>query len=289
MFTFNDLLKKAGIEPKEVLLMRHCPNDSGLLRALPRFAVQRHDLFNAYQSVQAGRNSESALKNARYLASFIGINSGFAHFAGLYKNAGDRTITRAQYNTVPEYQELGEYGQNNAARRENLLWFQLNLEEFFQEWKGKMVINWPTARAWYQWAGRKNEFPVHAILDRSVFEEAMPEWNNLVLTWADLQILPSAWEAALKEWRGIYLIFDEDNQKSYVGAAYGKDNLLGRWRAYARTGHGGNRALRGHDHFKFRFSILQRVSPDMDVEDVIRLENTWKKRLHTGEFGLNLN
>jgi hypothetical protein len=38
------------------------------------------------------------------------------------------------------------------------------------------------------------------------------------------------------------------------------------------------------------FTILQRVSPDMEAEDVIQLEATWKKRLHTRPpHGLNDN
>src|SRR5262249_43712208 len=41
---------------------------------------------------------------------------------------------------------------------------------------------------------------------------------------------------------------------------------------------------------KFRFSILQRVDPDMETNNVFALETTWKKRLHTHwPEGLNDN
>jgi hypothetical protein len=64
----------------------------------------------------------------------------------------------------------------------------------------------------------------------------------------------------------------------------------GRWLNYAKTGDGGNKLLRLRKPDNLHFSILQRVSPDMVPEDVIRLESTWKDRLHTrGEFGLNVN
>ena len=66
-------------------------------------------------------------------------------------------------------------------------------------------------------------------------------------------------------------------------------NILGRWLDYAKTGHGGNKDLRRRNSDQFRFSILQRVSPDMDPADVIRFEGTWKDRLHTREFGMNCN
>ena len=72
--------------------------------------------------------------------------------------------------------------------------------------------------------------------------------------------------------------------------AYGDTNILGRWLNYAASGHGGNVLLRQRDPKTLRFTILQRVSPDMDAGDVIRLEGTWKERLHTrSPFGLNDN
>jgi hypothetical protein len=94
----------------------------------------------------------------------------------------------------------------------------------------------------------------------------------------------------LAEWRGVYLIFDEQDGRSYVGSAYGRDNLLGRWLTYARDGHGGNRELRERDPLGFRFTILERLAPDLPADEVIARENSWKARLHTrAPFGLNAN
>src|SRR5436190_1005996 len=83
---------------------------------------------------------------------------------------------------------------------------------------------------------------------------------------------PSTWKSKLSEWRAIYYIFDTSDGKGYIGSAYGDTNLLGRWRGYATRGHGGNHLLRQRDPQHFRFTILERVSPDMDPSDVIRLE-----------------
>jgi hypothetical protein len=59
---------------------------------------------------------------------------------------------------------------------------------------------------------------------------------------------------------------------------------------YAARGHGGNVLLRQRDPSNFRFTILQRVSPDMEQDEIVALENSWKKRLHTREpYGLNDN
>ncbi|MCK1498658.1 GIY-YIG nuclease family protein [Bradyrhizobium sp. 188] len=103
-------------------------------------------------------------------------------------------------------------------------------------------------------------------------------------------VLPKRWQAKLAEWRGIYYIFDTSAGKGYVGSAYGTANLLGRWRNYAASGHGGNRLLRQRDPQHFRFTVLELVSPNMEADEVIRLEGTWKERLHTRQpHGLNDN
>ncbi len=78
-------------------------------------------------------------------------------------------------------------------------------------------------------------------------------------------------------------------EKAMQKADYGTENILGRWLNYAASGHGGNKALRRRKPGNFRFSILQRVSPDMEPADITRLEASWKDRLHTRSFGLNEN
>ncbi len=166
----------------------------------------------------------------------------------------------------------------------------LPLTDWHAEWRGRLIIRWPgLERSWYRWADR-NEFVVEAIAQESLFTRAMPHWDELAIEWNELALLPSAWRAALSQWRGIYLITDQGDAKQYVGSAYGTENILQRWTEYARTGHGGNKLLRDRDPENFRFAILQRLSPDLPDADVIRIEQTWKKRLGTrSPNGLNEN
>ena len=131
---------------------------------------------------------------------------------------------------------------------------------------------------------------MHAILEDSALVAKIPEWDEILLTWEQLRFLPKTWKSALEQWRGIYYIFDDSDGKGYVGSAYGTDNLLGRWQNYAASGDGGNRLLQQRDPSHFQFSILQAVSQDMKPEDVIKLESSWKDRLHTrAPHGLNGN
>lgn len=291
----NDLLCKEGIDPKHVLVLRHRPVEPELRKVLPWLASEKPDFFNAYQQTQREKLEKvmNAMVGVGYVASFIGSQPGKALFVGLYTIAASRPLTYEEFWQIPAYvamKAFGLKGWTHKDRKKKVIWFELATTSFYSSWKGKLIVGWPTPeRAWWRRAHR-NAFPVIAIREDSALESAMPPWNEIVLDWKELGVLPSQWKAALSEWRGIYYIVDTSDGKGYVGSAYGADNLLGRWQSYAASGHGGNRELRKRDPRDFRFSILQRVSPDMEASDVIRLEASWKQRLHTHRpHGLNDN
>jgi hypothetical protein len=259
--TLNDLFTVTGIDPKGVL----------------------------------GPNVERAMKASKLVASFIRHEAGRALFVSLYEIGASTPLTREQFWQVPAHVEMrdkfGLAGFTDETKRgPSVLSFELTPTDFYAEWKGKLIVGWPPPeRSWWRRAHR-NEFRVLAVLEDSALDAAMPPWDDITLTWEELSVLPTRWKAALAQWRGIYYIHDVSDGKSYVGSAYGHENILGRWLGYATSGHGGNSLLRQRDHRNFRFSILQRVSPDMEAVDVIRLEATWKARLHTAApSGLNEN
>jgi hypothetical protein len=287
----NDLLHGKGIDPKEVLVLRHRPPEPGLNRVLPWLAAEKPEVFNAYQQTQTEK-VENAMKRAKHVASFLGHEPGRSLFIGLYSIGASKPLTREEYWQVPANIELKTFGMTGFVdkNRSSILCFDLAPTDFYASWKGRLIVGWPPPeRSWWRRAHR-NEIPVLAILEDSALDAAMPEWDAIGLTWEELAVLPTRWKSALSQWRGIYYIFDSSDGKAYVGSAYGRDNLLGRWQSYRDSGHGGNRLLRQRDPRNFRFSILQRVSPDMDSDDVIRLEATWKERLHSRQpHGLNDN
>jgi len=288
---FNVLLKSHGIDPAGVMVMRHRPFEPELQKVLPWLAAEKSQVYNAYQQAQ-GQKVENALVGAKFLASFIGHEPGRAIFVGLYAVAGNKPMTLEEFWAVPENQYLKSFGMKGFTAddgRSSLLWFDLRVTEHFTSWKGKLIIGWPgLERSWWRWADR-NVFAVEAILQEGLFDARMPEWDRLILSWRDLDALPLRWKAALSQWRGIYYIFDRGACKGYVGSASGPENLLGRWLGYAATGHGGNKLLRECQPESLVFTILERVSPDMSPDEVIRKENTWKDRLHSRSAGLNLN
>jgi hypothetical protein len=290
----KDLLLSKNIDPQHVLVLRHRPLEPELNKVLPWLAAERPDVFNAYQQTQTKR-VEQAMKNARDVAAFIGHEPGKALFVGLYSVKESKPITPKEYGQIPANDVLKSFGHEGfteESSRSSILWFDLVLTDFYAHWKGKLIVRWPPLdKNWYRWAYRpNNEMPVLAILEESALDAAMPEWDAIDLTWVELGVLPTQWKSRLSEWRGIYYIFDISDGKGYIGSAYGEYNLLGRWSNYAARGHGGNRLLQQRDPRNFRFTILQRVSPDMEAHDVIRLESSWKQRLHTRKpYGLNDN
>jgi hypothetical protein len=289
----NELFSNKDVDPERVLVLRHRPYEPGLNKVLPWLAADKPAIFNAYQQTQGERLEKvmAGLIGSGYIASFIGHGPGKALFIGLYSIGKTRPLTWKQYWKISAYNELKAFGMRGfVGERRKVLWFDLVPTNLFASWKGKLVVGWPPPeRAWWRRAHR-NDMPVLSILEESALDAAMPEWNEISLTWEELGVLPSRWKSALSQWRGIYYIFDTSDGKGYVGSAYGEQNLYGRWLSYASQGHGGNKLLKQRDLGQFRFSILQRVSPDMDAADVIRLESTWKERLHTRQpFGLNDN
>jgi hypothetical protein len=230
------------------------------------------------------------LAGSGYIASFIGHAPGKALFVGLYE-IGDDNRKHSQEEITEWYRILHQYGSRGYVFERPRVIFDLKgPTEFCISWQGKLIVEWPPPeRSWWRRAHR-NRMPVHAILEDSALVQGMPDWRELVLSWQDLEVMPTQWREALRHWRGVCYIYDVSDGKGYVGSAYGQDNLLGRWLTYSKTGHGNNHLLRRRDPKNLRFSILQRVSPDMEAGDVIELERTWKERLHTREeHGLNDN
>lgn len=290
----NDLLIKKGIDPAQVIVMRHRPVEKELRRILPWLVHERPELFNAYQRHHNGSQERSlaSLTGKGWLAAFIGLRPSEAVFAGLYRIQGAREVTHDEFWAIPQNAKLKEHGLIGWTKAQDArsLWFDLVLESTLGEWTGKLAVAWPPPeRSWWRRA-EKNVMPVLTISEESRFAEKMQDWQDLVLSWGELHAIPASWRAALGQWRGIYFIHDTSDGRGYVGSAGGLDHLLGRWLGYAKTGDGGNKLLVKRAPENFRFSILQRVSPDMPVDEIVALESTWKKRLHTrAPHGLNAN
>jgi hypothetical protein len=140
-----------------------------------------------------------------------------------------------------------------------------------------------------------DECEVVQILPDTFDNDIFPGYDKVNISWEELSrvISKESWKTALQNQKGVYLITDASNGKMYVGSAYGDQMLLGRWRAYVQTGHGGNKDLKKLDfkHIQnhFRYSILDVFKSTVDDAVIIERESWWKEVLLTRKYGYNNN
>ena len=87
---------------------------------------------------------------------------------------------------------------------------------------------------------------ISQILPDTFDNDLFPGYEKVNITWDEMnRVLEKGnWKTALENQKGVYLMTDMSNGKMYVGSAYGTNMILGRWRAYVKTGHGGNVGLK---------------------------------------------
>ncbi|MDA9224709.1 GIY-YIG nuclease family protein [Tateyamaria sp.] len=136
---------------------------------------------------------------------------------------------------------------------------------------------------------------VGQILPDRFDNDIFPGYDFVKLSWNELSrvIEKEGWKAALQNQKGVYLITDTSNGKMYVGSAYGENMILGRWKSYVKTGHGGNEGLKGLSKEYickyFEYSILDIFKATTDDHQIILRETWWKNILKTKIYGYNKN
>lgn len=136
---------------------------------------------------------------------------------------------------------------------------------------------------------------IEEILPNVYNNDIFPGYDKVNVSWQSLSTLinKQSWVTALSNQKGVYLLVDARTGKMYVGAAYGKKMLLGRWREYITTCHGNNTRLMalGEQYIKdnFYFTILETYNRNVDDQTIIGREQFWKDILRTRTFGYNDN
>ncbi len=293
----NDLLALEGIDAGSVSVLLHSPREGALMRLMPSLVRTRRTAVEAYQATHS-RPAERALSQGRlFVAAFVKASpereAGRSRmlFIGIYRNYGSRLRSHAEIWAEHEIRWLnGMFGAcaefAYASPVNHWRWFDLQLTERLPDLQGRLVILARLTPSYVRRAERLDA-PVAAIHEVGVFDTPPPPWREMVLSAAEVQEIPPGWAAELRRTRGIYLILDTRDGARYVGAAYGEENLLGRWSAHVAGERGVTVGLEDRDPSGFRFSILERVSPDMPAEELIALEQARMQRLHTRTHGRN--
>lgn len=265
--TFNQLLIKAGLDPKHVRLARHKPGKHHH-RALYDAAIKKESQFQAYQEAQTDPAVIAQFRKAQHIAGFV-VEPGtkYTVFAGVWNMLGERPSTSKH------------------------VVFETKLREDLDHYRGRLVIDWGLLggeRAWVQRADKQDKYI--AEIRRRIEDPSFPGFAKLELSLANVESIPFAWSQVLRNTRGIYLLVHRESGQQYVGSAYGDDGFFGRWKCYS-DGHGGNVALKelGANAEAFDASILEVMGSDASNEQIFDRESLWKKKLGTRVKGLNKN
>lgn len=279
----SDVLRKAGIDLNEVMLMKHERNQAEKYRLL--------QMLDDYTRVQEDR---PVSRNRPYWMVFTAENDNRARFYALYHNNGRHLL---QPGMLPDgYPSEGaRYGQD----------YQYDLEpvDVLREYEGRLVINWGIDRQTQEYADR-NDKEIIAIEEQ---KPLFPGFDELICSFDELyEIISdperySAYFVAMSQVYAVYLVVDTVSGKQYVGSAYGDNGLWGRWSEYANTKgrggdeQGGNKLMcelmsEYPDRYRhLRYSVLRILDKTTTKEDVIKLESLYKTKLCSKEFGLNAN
>jgi hypothetical protein len=268
MLTFNDILRKEKIHPKSVRLVRHHFTGHPE-RPTPYQLWKRNDgSLEKYQQIQRKRR----FKVGELLATFVVSPNKRTLFVGLYSVIG--------LGIVPD----GVLDPVSGKDVGGLNFYKTKADARLSEYARRLSINWGSAgQAWVQRAHKQDKL-VAGIEDDN--EPPFPGFADFTYELAQISEIPEKWQEILRNVKGVYLLVCKATGKQYVGSAKGDQSLWGRFLDYARTGHGGNVELKARGPQHYQVSVLEITNSEAEV---IALEESWKKKLMSREFGLNKN
>lgn len=243
--------------------------------------------FDEYQTRQG-----SEVFNCDYLVSFVAEAGSRCRLIDVYEVRGVATDGKeTPYSSGFIYPEMGR----------PLYRYDLARVAGFEALRDRLVIDWgASARSWHQWLNDKVDKDVIELRPRGFVRE-FSGYDDVHLRFDELKQIvdhPDAnrlWHTMLGGVAGVYLIVDGTNGDQYIGSAYGENGILGRWKSYAGTKHGGNKRLKElltadpQRFTAFSFSVLRTLSRSLTAKEVITIEAHYKKKLGTRAFGLNDN
>jgi hypothetical protein len=292
MISLSELLEKRGLNltnPKKIKLLRH--KDGAEADILKWLLNEDFSLFEKYQGCQ----SEKRYTGCEYVISFIALEKTKSLFLGVYKVCDEgRAI-----ETIPGLHEELEKKISTAYANSAKFYYILEKVSGFEDLEQRVIIDWGKgALAWHQYYTEREVLEIRP----KGFVKEFTDYLDIILEFNELKAIIEngdsnpIWKNKLSSVSGVYLILDSKEGNQYVGSAYGKEGIWGRWTEYAKTGgHGGNKQLiklldKDKEYNQnFRFSILETLPSNLTKEEVIVHEKQYKDKLGTRIFGLNSN
>lgn len=284
LLKLSDVMRNVGLDPEQVKLARHPLSDKRI-----KFCYD-NGFFELYLRTQG----KKMFKEGQYILNFVGTQGTTGRFEGCYLVKG---ICSMEGITLPESFPIN-------PEKPPIFYYDLEKTDIMSDYVERLLIEWGKgARSWCQKGTTEKEIIALMPHRNAQLVSKLTDFENMRLSFDELESIIAApdfysdWVGALSTTYAIYLITDTVSGKQYVGSAYGKNGLYGRWSEYVNTKHGGNKKMREllkkhpERYHRFQFSILQTLPKSLAVDNVsvIEVESLWKSKLNTIEFGLNDN
>jgi hypothetical protein len=224
----------------------------------------RQGTFEDYQNDQ----SWDVFGNARHIITCIAERHNYAKFVRMWR-------------VTSKHRELG--GGRFCYETQKLAGFD--------DLVARLAVKWGDGtKSWAQWLHKKGNKEINEVLPPEYVME-FPGYYDFRLSYAQLcQMIDNPdsnreWHRMPSSISGVYMIPDAQSGIQYVGSAYGKEGIWGRWTAYAKDASGGNKLIkellisRAGRQDSFQFAILRVLEPGCTKEQMIAHECLIKNKL----------
>lgn len=296
-----NIIESANLPLEEVVAIRHSFNKK---ETSDIWDKNDRRFFEEYQSIQP---SDDFFKHKKYVLAFIADGKTYSRFVGCYEiincfPAGN--ADKLAGFTHPDFYDLPGH-----------VYFKMRLTDYMNDLIDRLVIDWPGTIGYVQYSKAALEKKtVVSIYPDS--KHVFPGYNRVAWDFRTMQEYINNSDKyeeianALKEVYAVYLIVDTSTGKYYVGSAYGKDGLFGRWKTYANTNGTGGGSIDDDEgnvgvvdylkenpkaYLNFQYSILEVIHKtginDKDIKATLDAEKIWKRKIcsFNTPWGLNKN
>lgn len=199
---------------------------------------------------------------------------------------------------------VATYIINGSVEKSQTVEFDMCRMTDFSSLEGRLVVSWIGDRRVYQYWTRGNKGD--KLNDKYVIliddglkrnNQKFISYQDVVLSYDDLchVVEDKEWINKLSAVNCIYSIVDKQTGRQYIGQTANKLGILGRWREYAKTGHGGDveliKLLEQDCYYAkkyFQWTILETLPPVNENDKDGKAKITEREQFYKRKFCTNV-
>ncbi len=264
---FNYLLEQAGLDLREVRLVRHQDRRANKDLTPYKLWSQYPDAFMKYQSRQSLRSARE-LSRSKYWAVFVAAPPrNETLFVGLYQVISQEKVESGVVDSV----------SIRGKKEEEHICYDLKLCSELSEFRGKLVIEW--GKGFLKWVQRA-DYQDKGVLEvrQKQSEERFVGYLAFFTRLSEIDALPNRRIERLREAKGVYLLTCPKTGESYVGSATGEGGFHSRWTQHAAKG-GDAVRFKKREPSDLQVCILEVAGSGMIEDEIINAEYRWIEKL----------